>query len=463
MEAGGPLRAGHVWLAALLLLPAAGAPLLVHPAFRPLSRFCRAGLSAGVGAVLVSTLMTWCAFLRIPWSVPALAAGAACVAALLRFLLRAPARDEPPHSGRRPTAMVALAAVAAAAAVAVALDATATGAATSVDLLLLWGPKAQAFAAARTIDAGFLATPALDYMNRSYPPLVTNLYAFATMAAGGLPWGAATLCFPLLLGALALSLPGLLARATRRDLAAVASALVIAVIAFLGVRFEIAGNGDMPLWIFEALAVAALSGPFGKDRAGALLSGLFLAGAATAKVEGLPFAAASLALYFLTRRRRISLSDVALLTVPGAAALGSWFLFGASRGLFLGFRGFGRPFEIFPERLSQVLATIGAALASASGALPFLLPALFLAAVGPRRRGALLPLGVAAVLCGFFLFTYLHGGPDPKEWIFWTAGRIFAPVAFLLVLSAAAGGPPPDREPEESLSRTAAANDPGIG
>ena len=65
-----------------------------------------------------------------------------------------------------------------------ALLATLGGAATSVDLVFFWGAKAQQFAAARGIDLEFLRNPAHQYMHPYYPPLVSNVFAFATMAAG---------------------------------------------------------------------------------------------------------------------------------------------------------------------------------------------------------------------------------------------------------------------------------------
>jgi hypothetical protein len=65
---------------------------------------------------------------------------------------------------------------------------------------MFWGPKAQAFAAARTVDTRVLSDPLQDYPHPSYPPLVTSLYALGTIAASRFPWGAATLtsrcCWP---------------------------------------------------------------------------------------------------------------------------------------------------------------------------------------------------------------------------------------------------------------------------
>ncbi|MCA1581293.1 MAG: hypothetical protein LC796_07840 [Acidobacteria bacterium] len=462
MEDGAAMRPGHLWIATLLLLPMAGAPLLAHPAFASLTRVSRVALSAAVGAVLVSTAMTLAALVSIPWNVPGVAAAAAVAAALLRFALKADPADErtpesvsgdPGAAGAVPRAFPLLCALSAAAAVAIALDASATGAAASVDLVLFWGPKAQAFAAARTIDRAFLAAPALEYMNRSYPPLVTNLGAFATMTAGRFPWGAAVMMFPLLLALLTLGLPGLLRRAGSGSAGSAASALSVAALAYLGIRFEVGGNGDMPLWLFEALAAASLAGPLGRDGSMPLLSGLLLAGAATSKVEGLPFAAAALALFFAARWRQLNARRVLLLVAPPAIALGSWFWFGASRGLFTGYRGFGRLFDVQVERLPAILSTLGAVLRSSAGGLPFLLPLLFVLIAAPRLRAAAVPAGTAAALVLFFVFTYLHGGLDPKEWILWTAGRIFAPVGFLLAIAGASGHESPSNFPHSRPSR----------
>lgn len=125
-----------------------------------------------------------------------------------------------------------------------ALVATLSSAATSPDLLYFWGPKAQAFAAARTIDASFLRDSTLLYMHPSYPPLVTNLLAFASQVAGRFPWLAATLTLPLLLAALALALPGVLRLAAPRRLAWASSALILAALGYFGHGLGIAGNAD---------------------------------------------------------------------------------------------------------------------------------------------------------------------------------------------------------------------------
>jgi len=114
---------------------------------------------------------------------------------------------------------------------------------------------------------------------------VTNLYALGTIVAGRFPWGAATLTFPLLLALLSLGLPGVLRRAAPRRLARACSALLVSSLGFCGGAFDVAGNGEPFLWIFESLAIAVLVGSEAVRLERQLLAGLLLAGAATAKVE----------------------------------------------------------------------------------------------------------------------------------------------------------------------------------
>ena len=416
-------------------MPLAGWPLLAHPAYRGLSRICRISLSAAVGAVLVSFWMTVFALARLFWRIPLLVLAAAATAFLLRSLLKPePAGEQPPDTPKANAAEI-LPTLLAALAVGWALLASASGAATSTDLVAFWGPKAQAFASARTIDSKFLSEPFLGYLHPDYPPLVTNLFAFGAMAAGRFPWGAGALTFPMLLAALALALPGVLILAAPRPTARACSALIVAALGLLGSVFYVAGNGDPALWLFETLAAAVLIGPAARIRSGQLLAGLLLAGATGAKVEGLPYAAAIAVLFLLVRRREIRTGSASLLLfAPTVLSLGLWFAFGIARHLFLGYRGYGRFSEIHWDRLGIVLSAIGDALWSAAFALPFLLP--FLALVVFRKaRPTIIPTGASLLLSLFFVFTYLHGDPDPREWVGWSAGRIFAPVAALLALA----------------------------
>lgn len=442
------MRAGYLWLASFACLPLAGWPLLAHASYRRFSLASRVGLALASGAVLVSGWMTVLALAGLHWQPAVLVALAAATAFLLRLALTSEraavaAPPEEPAAGLLERSPFLLAGIS----VAAVFAASASAAATSPDLLLFWGPKAQAFAAAGTIDAAFLRDLALRYMHPSYPPLVTNLYAFATQIAGRFPWGAAALTLPMLLAVVALALPGVLAPAAPRRIAWATSALLIAALGYLGQALVMAGNADPWLWTFETLAMAILIGPAALSRSGQLLAGLLLAGAVTAKVEGLLFALAAFALFLLLRRRELRiLPATVLLLTPGAVSLGAWFAFETTRHVFSGYEQYGPFLEIHRERLPGVLSGIGRALWSPGRGLPYLLPLAALLLAPGKRRLLWLPVGVAFVLCVFSVFTYLHGDPDPAPWILWSAGRIFSPVAPLLAIAGICGGQPEGRE-----------------
>ncbi len=291
------------------------------------------------------------------------------------------------------------------------------------------------------MDAPLLRDPLFDYFHISYPPLVTNLYAFASMAARRFAWGAATLTFPICLAALALALPGVLRTVARRRLAWAASALVVAAFGFLGNELDVAGNGDPWLWLFEVLAMAILVGDAAMAAAGQLLAGLLLAGAICAKVEGLPFAVAAVVLFLAIRRKSIRVGPAsARLLLPGIVGLGAWLAFGATRDLFYWYEQYGRLLDIYWRRLGPVLVDIGKFLWSAGWALPWLLPLTALILAPSKSRLAFLPIAVAALLAVFFVFTFLHQ-EDASLWIEWSAGRIFSPLlAFLAVASLSRNG-----------------------
>ena len=439
------LRAGAVWVGSLLLLPIIGAPLATRRKVGSLPLPARFALAAGCGAVVLSFLMTFWALAGWLWNLTVLAAtGLALCVFLRRFL------PDLSQSARCPDgwsllewASILILIVSFAA----SLVAAASGSASSADLIFFWGPKAQAFATAHTIDADFLGQPLLDHLQVSYPPLVTNVGAFASLAAGRFAWGASILVFPLLVGLLAFALPSLLGLLAPRSSALALSALAISTAGLLGDTFDIAGNGDMPLLFFEAVAAALLVGPWALEKGGQFLGGLMLAGAASTKVEGLAFTLGIALFFLILRRKEIRWTAAALrLLLPAVLCLAAWFAFGASRRLFVGYHGYGRVFEIYWKRLPIVLPSIGQALLSAGWALPFLLPlAVLLVTKGPWRL-AVIPVGTALLLAGFFVFTYLHGAAGLRLWIPWSAGRIFSPVAVLFTIAAAARSAKPVSE-----------------
>jgi hypothetical protein len=429
------------WLGTLLLLPVAGAPLLARPTFRRFAPAARVVLAAGAGAALVSFAMTLFSLAGLRWSPLPLVLTAALLAGTFGRL--AGGTPEPaPVRGAIGRASLLAAGISAVCVVA-ALAATLAGAATSGDLFFFWGPKAQQFAVTRGVDVAFLADPSHGYMHPYYPPLVSGLDAFASIASGRFSWTAAALTFPLLLAALAISLPGVLRGAVARPRAAAAAALVMAAVGALGIRAAVAGNGDMPLVFYETLAMALLLRRDAGDAAVQWLAGILIAGAASAKVEGLAFGLAAATLFVALGLGEAGAPRIALrLLLPGALALGAWFTFGISRGLFHEYSEYGRFLEIHLEHLPRVGAAVWQTLSGTGRGLPYLVPLVCLLMEGRPPRAALLPLGTAGALVFFLIFTYLHLANDPSEWIAWSAARVFMPVAVLLALAPCAAGEP---------------------
>ena len=447
------MTAGAVWLAGWIALPVLGAPLLSHPIYRSFSRPTRAVLAGAVGAVVLSFCMTIVALAGLPWAPLPLAVVSTAITWGLRLTVGGAATRVPLAEPE-----IVAARLLSGAAVGTALLATLGGAAGSSDLLLFWGPKAQAFAAARTIDAGFLASAAASHMHPYYPPLVSNVDALATMLAGRFPWSAATLTFPLLLAALAIALPSLLRRGGPSLGAGAIAALIVSTLALLGAEADVAGNADPVLWLFEILGLALLLSPPPIEAPRLLLAGILLAGAAAAKVEGLPFAAAAGVFFLLgaprgSRRAR----DAALVLGPTALTLSAWFLFGLSRNAFATYGEYGSLFGLRFDRLGMVLREIERSFGDTGFALPYLVPLAVWLLCGMRgvRR---LPLAVAAALAAFLLATYLLPVPDPSRWIAWSAGRTFAPIPVLLALSLSGSerGVEPGQTSRASVSRSVA-------
>jgi hypothetical protein len=432
------MRAGHLWLLSCLVFPIVGAPLLKARGFRVFGLPARAVLSGGVGMVLVSWTMTMFALVRLRWG-PLLVFVAAGLAFALRIILR---RDEEallPGEGRegagRATAFIAYALTVLS--LLATLAATIGARSTSPDLLLFWGPKAQQFAAARTIDAEFLSAPYMEYLHVYYPPLVTNVYAFGAMIAGRFPWGAATLTFPLLLAATAIGLTGILRTQATPPRAAATAALATSAIALIGIHASVAGNAEPFLLFFEILGLTLLVTPIARSTAGKLLAGLLFAGAAASKVEGLVFVLAAGVLFALIERgaARPFWRTLLLLFAPTAVALGTWLAFGASRRLFSGYQGYGSVLEPRFGSLATILSDVGVALWKVGYALPWLVPLVVLLLVPGKNHRVLLPVLAALAIAGFLLFTYLTTESIVRLLIAWSAARVLAPVSALLALA----------------------------
>lgn len=442
------MRGGHLWLASFLLYPIVGAPLLKHSAFRAFRFPTRVVLSGGVGMVLVSWTMTLFALVGARWGPLVLVVSAALALALRLVVGRE--SEQIQGEGRFSRAATVIACALISLSLLAALAATMAARSTSPDLLLFWGPKAQQFAAARTIDVAFLKAPFLEYMHVYYPPLVTNVFALGAMIAGRFPWGAATLTFPLLLAATAIGIAGVLRTEVGTARAAAGSALATSALALVGVHAAVAGNAEPFLLFFEVLAVALLLSPAAATTGGRLLAGLLLAGVATAKVEGLPFVLAAAVLFALADRERSRPVARTLLFLlgPAAVALGSWFAFGKINALFRGYRGYGEVLAVRWDQLSEIATAIGAALWKTGYALPWLAPLAVWLVAGAKKGRVFVPIGVAAALLGFLVFTYLTTESDPRLLIGWSAARTLSPLGALLALAAfASRTAEPDRSP----------------
>src|SRR5262249_43944285 len=151
-------------------------------------------------------------------------------------------------------------------------------------------------------------------------------------AAGRFPWGAAAYSWPLLLGLLAVGLPGVLRAAERADAPRAAAALLVAALALLGAEADVAGNADTPMLLLACLGAAVSLAPRASDAARRSRGPRLLPGAGWGKVGGPPRAAPAAGLFAARESgaaRRIR--TAALLLAPTAASLGIWFLFGVSR------------------------------------------------------------------------------------------------------------------------------------
>jgi len=432
------VKAGWVWLASFAVYPLLGAPLLAHAAFGRFGWVARAVLAGGVGAVLLSWTMTAFALAGWQWSFLLVVASAGVAFAIRTFIPRVsePVEDDTGETGGS-RALVRIAHLLTVTSLAAAFAATFAARSTSTDLLLFWGPKAQQFAGARTIDAAFLGAPHLEYLHVYYPPLVTNVFAFNAMIAGRFPWGAATLTFPLLLAATAVALFGILSTTRRTSAAAGATALAISALALQGIRSAVAGNAEPFLLFFEVTAVALLLTPAAGTTAVQILAGCLLAGAASAKVEGLPFALAVTFLFLLLERRRARPAWRAALRLlaPALVSVATWFAFGMTRKIFYGYQGYGRASEFHWDHAATILTAVGIALWKVSYALPFAVPLLVFLLSGRPGRRSLIPLGVAAGITAFLLLAYLQNPLDPSLWIAWSAARVLSPVTALLALA----------------------------
>ncbi len=183
--------------------------------------------------------------------------------------------------------------------------------------------------------------------------------------------------------------------------------------------------------------MALLVGDAATTASGQLLAGLLLAGAICAKVEGLPFVLAAVALFLALRRKRHpdrpGRRPAHSSRAPSASAPGSP---SAPRGASSTATSSTAASSTSTGKGSaRSSPTSGDSSGAPAGRLPWLLPLAALLLAPRKTRLALLPIAVAALLAVFFVFTYLHL-PDASLWIEWSAGRVFSPLLALLAIAA---------------------------
>jgi len=441
---------GLTFLLAFASLPIIGLGIWGLPGVAKLPLAGRAAAAGAAGMVFLSLEMLLFSLLGVPWSIPLLVPLplAAAGAGLWLWQKMRPMSEPRPRAAR-------LSLILTASALSLVVYAAATARATSVDLLLVWGPKGLRFAAARALDYAFLASPVGQAMHSDYPPLVAFLYAWATLAAGRFAWGAALLTMPFFLLLATLAFWGFARRPLGDRRAAELTALFAALFGYTCVVSLTAGNADPALLFFETVALAALT--FGEGRPESdWLASLALAGAVLTKVEGAAFAAIVTACFLLLGRHQgRRLGSLWRLAAAPFGLLALWLLFAARHGILQSYRT-----EQYGEfSLAHWRDVASGVLASASyGAayLPWIALAL-LVVLGPSPRRALPPLAAAAGYTVFILYSYMRGEFDPRLWIEWSAARLLLTPLLCLIFAAAAGsggvtqtsGPEASRDLEE--------------
>jgi hypothetical protein len=404
--------------ASILALAFAGLVLLAIPYVRSLDWPARIGIAFAGGMLIASVLMFATSLLHVLWSrslliglmLPAVIAGVA-----LAFMEDRRPRLSSASDRRGRLSSIAVIALTAYAAL--------TGRETCSDLVFFWGPKAIHFAIAGGIDLEFLLYPFYFLMHPDYPPLLPLIYACgATFAGKSFSWFGALALTPLTLLAGALAFRGF----TRSNLF---TFLFVSVISFGFVIADVAGAGEPPLLMFEAIAVAALTfAP--EDRGAMLLASIMTAGAVFTKVEGMPFAIVLVIAYALTRRRILPALAMAILP---AALLGAWILFAKHYNML---DAYANRNAIHLEMLPRVLCDIAHEARYNAMYLPWiaaLAPMFF----GRNFRRAAIPLLVTAGSLAATIFIYLHSS-DPGFWIASSAQRVLlTPLMTLSVATAA--------------------------
>lgn len=346
---------------------------------------------------------------------------------LLVFL---PKRGTTESSSARPTAILVVALIA----FAILVSAVASAMATSGDYVFFWGVKGQRWGAEHFLDTAFTKAPS-HYMHPDYPPLLPLYYAWTMLGGdGAFDWWGGMLAAPLFLlaGALAIWSFGRYARVATIDGIVT---LFVALYALFYVRNQVAGNGEPPLHMFEAIALAALTCWRERSSEHDWIAAIALSGVALTKVEGGVFALLVCGVSWIAREgtlRQRLVAGVKMAILP-VATLAAWMLFGASRGLT---DTYVPKKEISAQYLWPTLVDLGRELSLHLWYVPWILFGLILVCGSVRK--ALPWLGACALFLGFLLVIYAH----PERHLEWSAGRtLMTPLLLFIAATIAAHRP----------------------
>jgi hypothetical protein len=410
---------GTLFLFALLVVPVLGsaaAYLLPLPGLDPMGRI---PVLVAIGCISLTAVMVLETWMGIPWTP---------LGILLPFLLpvvggfawqprQSPALRLARPRGILPAAVLALLGILLVAYVA------GSARATSADLILFWGSKAENFALYAGIDVTFLRFPSMHLAHPDYPPLLTLLLAWGSLIAGRLAWGVALLLLPLFLLLAGMAFWAFARRAVPAKRAAESTAVLVALLGYTLSVSLCAGNGEPPLLFFEVLVFSILTFGDGSRRL-LFLASVALAGAVLVKVEGAAFAGFVILAYGgLAFLRRRSLTPLAMLASVSVPSLGLWILFVRLHDLQDVYGA--HPMGSFTFKfLRSILAGIPKSADYGAAYAPWIVVALLLL-VGARRRDWMPPALVGVGYLGFIVFCYMHGGDyDPTTWIKWSADRL---------------------------------------
>jgi hypothetical protein len=199
------------------------------------------------------------------------------------------------------------------------------------------------------------------------------------------------------------------------------TALLTALLGFVMVTTQMAGNADGLLIYFETLALSAFL--FAGDRfAGRIATAIGLAGATLVKVEGTVFCGCFLIACVLTTRAPRRWRTAFVIGVLPLLLLGIWVAFCRWNGL-VDVYDIGRHRHVSLSYLPGVLRAVAAEASYGVWYAPWIALSALLVG-GGRSRILRMPLLAASGFVAFMIYMYATLSADPREWIGWSAGRL---------------------------------------